>query len=1353
MTLAESAKLRVLLPRRGSRSNYMPAHLLVSSRIYWTDKEPEAFIDFRGADSLELSRLDKGSWHDVAEFVKEDFHDGRHRITVRGRMRTHNPTPHRKAQIEIIADTPKQHEVWLDQIRARIAPWKLLQQQLQDLACRTASFGAEEFEKAVGGLVPYYVTATQCSSSTDDVRNYSEQMEKLAVVDGLIDHGTAVVETGAALAKLVESVKHVTEIAEFVGNVSKGVAGVSTVFQLVALGARGVSMCAEASRGRRVLPVALGRIVILLRNLLQSLMEIMSESQSVDETEKNFVFDALKRTIDTMDMAETQVLRGRGGQIVNSANVQEVQQKIEDLALRVMTTKTFSMACVHSRKLKHFEEDKETFDGGLHHVRPSTSAFFAGRSKELRALKCILEEWGSAVITQYGGVGKTALMNAFADRAEKDDLVPGGIFWVTVDGGESDVVGSLAGLVEKLTRRRMSKTERRDANLVFANLKLALQQREGRWLLCLDNADNSKLGSVMNQVCAVAGPQKGNGWVIITSRQRQPQVCSRMKSEQELVLEPLCDEDAMVALWRQSQSVETSEKSDEEVMAIIKALEGKDRAEFSALKELCGGRGGHGLGGLPLALVQAGSFIRKFKYSFENYLSKFNDPNKKGDFQDIMMNTEDSIPIRESQRSIWTTWKISVDQLTPKAYTVLRAMAMLGEGGVEEKIVKEILRAAPEDEGSEIEDMFRKFIVEELGYGSSLVCCDGIEGHVYRMHRLVRQFILNGMKHGSDMWNKVYSVALVSVHEVIENELKNKGCSFDRLPDVFAMNHREFNVHALSLIDHYKRPGLDNDLPHFSVVEEIHYYCGAVTWFFDNPQEEVNVWKRLLDIYHHQRAENQKRSYMARFLEGRCDRFRRKHLKSNIAEVSSFLGTALMKVGKLDEALSKLKQSLEMTQKIHRRCKMNPNIAKSLHDLANLYCIVGKLDEAAELYAHSLKMYQTVRGTTSNDSHIALSLSNLANVYREQGKLGRALEMQEECLEMRRTIHGHFENHPDIAHSLHDLAYVYYDQGNLDRAAELYEESLEMHRTVHGAKSPHSDIATSLCNLANVYREQGKLNVALEMHKQSLEMRRAIRGHDNMHRNIAHSLHDLGTVYYDRGNYDQAAELYNQSLVMYREVYGAKSKHSDIAIPLCSLANVYLVRGKLDRALDLHKQSLEIRRIVRGHDSAHPDIAQSLHGLACVYYEQGNYGEAERLYIQSLEMRRTVHGANSMHSHIALSLCSLANVYRKQGKLEESLKIHEEGLKMRRLIHRRNKSHPDIAYSLQSIALVLVEQKKLDQAVELFEQSVEMLRNVHGRSSMHRHITEACLNLADAYDGQGRRDDVSKIRDQIKEAD
>ncbi len=91
-------------------------------------------------------------------------------------------------------------------------------------------------------------------------------------------------------------------------------------------------------------------------------------------------------------------------------------------------------------------------------------------------------------------------------------------------------------------------------------------------------------------------------------------------------------------------------------------------------------------------------------------------------------------------------------RLSRKAYAVLQAMAMLGEGVVGEAIVNGILKVAAGEEKGSVEDMLRNVIVEELVFDSSLVRWDDEgEGRVYRMHRLVRGFILDGMERGSDV--------------------------------------------------------------------------------------------------------------------------------------------------------------------------------------------------------------------------------------------------------------------------------------------------------------------------------------------------------------------------------------------------------------------------------------------------------------------------------------------------------------------------------------------------------------------------------------------------------------------------
>ncbi len=121
------------------------------------------------------------------------------------------------------------------------------------------------------------------------------------------------------------------ETAEFLADVSKCVAGVSAVFYLVVLSTQVVSMCAEANRGRRVLPVGLGRIVILQRCVLENLAGIMKPSRSVNALDREFAFKVLKQTVFAMDMAETQLLRGRDSQIMNAEDVKEVERKVEEL--------------------------------------------------------------------------------------------------------------------------------------------------------------------------------------------------------------------------------------------------------------------------------------------------------------------------------------------------------------------------------------------------------------------------------------------------------------------------------------------------------------------------------------------------------------------------------------------------------------------------------------------------------------------------------------------------------------------------------------------------------------------------------------------------------------------------------------------------------------------------------------------------------------------------------------------------------------------------------------------------------------------------------------------------------------
>ncbi len=71
---------------------------------------------------------------------------------------------------------------------------------------------------------------------------------------------------------------------------------------------------------------------------------------------------------------------------------------------------------------------------------------------------------------------------------------------------------------------KMGKEELRNPNLVVAWLKQGLGESDGRWLLCLQNADDSKVNGILNEVCGIAGEAKEKGWVVVTLRQGRPHI-------------------------------------------------------------------------------------------------------------------------------------------------------------------------------------------------------------------------------------------------------------------------------------------------------------------------------------------------------------------------------------------------------------------------------------------------------------------------------------------------------------------------------------------------------------------------------------------------------------------------------------------------------------------------------------------------------------------------------------------------------------------------------------------------------------------------------------------------------------
>ncbi len=92
------------------------------------------------------------------------------------------------------------------------------------------------------------------------------------------------------------------------------------------------------------------------------------------------------------------------------------------------------------------------------------------------------------------------------------------------------MIGSLARLEERLTGRKMDQEDRRNPDLVVAALKQGLQARARLCLLCLDNAYDSTVGGIVNEVCKIAWRSAGE-WVDCGDLASRPASCMERDDE------------------------------------------------------------------------------------------------------------------------------------------------------------------------------------------------------------------------------------------------------------------------------------------------------------------------------------------------------------------------------------------------------------------------------------------------------------------------------------------------------------------------------------------------------------------------------------------------------------------------------------------------------------------------------------------------------------------------------------------------------------------------------------------------------------------------------------------------------
>jgi tetratricopeptide (TPR) repeat protein len=179
------------------------------------------------------------------------------------------------------------------------------------------------------------------------------------------------------------------------------------------------------------------------------------------------------------------------------------------------------------------------------------------------------------------------------------------------------------------------------------------------------------------------------------------------------------------------------------------------------------------------------------------------------------------------------------------------------------------------------------------------------------------------------------------------------------------------------------------------------------------------------------------------------------------------LALTIQALGDLQGARDRLEQALAGRRRVLGHD--HPATLRSMNSLGEVRRILGDLQGARDLLEQTLAICRRVLG---DDHPTALfSVSHLGLTRRDLGDLPGARELHEQALDARRRVLGN--DHPNTLQSMNNLAETLRDLGDLADARDLHEQTLDARRRVLG--NDHPDTLTSMNNLAAVYCELSEL--------------------------------------------------------------------------------------------------------------------------------------------------------------------------------------------------------------------------------------------------------------------------------------
>jgi tetratricopeptide (TPR) repeat protein len=687
--------------------------------------------------------------------------------------------------------------------------------------------------------------------------------------------------------------------------------------------------------------------------------------------------------------------------------------------------------------------------------------FFLGREDLLARLHRQLHAGQTMALAQppalsgLGGVGKTQVALEYAYRHAQDYQA---IFWARAESRDALVVG----FVEIAQTLSLPEREEGDQAVIVNAVKGWFSQHPN-WLLILDNADEfAFLPEVL--------PAPLQGHLLLTTR---AQALGGLASRLEV--EPLDLDTGPLLLLRRAG-----------LLALDAPLAQAEQTDWQVAIQLS-----EELGGLPLALDQAGAYLEETQCGLQQYLDLFRSHRME------LLRRRGGV-LTDHPDSVATTWSLSfaqVEQQSALAADLLRLCAWLHPDAIpEELFLQGAAHLGPQLAVLETNSLvFNQALAVIQRY--SLVRRNSRE-HTLWIHRLVQAVLQDAMTpEEREQWIERGSAALNSVFPDVSHQFWGHWDACGRLLP-----------HVLTLANATASQTASLELAPLLTKTADYLYQRA------EYAESEPLYQRALQIY--EQALGNSDPQVALPLSGLAELYRAQ--------------------GRYAEAEPLFKRALQLWEQAGSGDY--PEMPLVLDNLAILYAEQGHFQQAEPLFQRARQLCE--QPPDDNNSLLAPVLNNLAVLYTMQGRYAEAEPLLQQALLLQEQMFG--PEHPEVAYALDSLAGLYREQGKYAEAEPLYQRALEIREQALG--STHPEVAFPLSGLADLYREQGHYEQAEPLYQRALLIRQQQRGAH--HLETAESLYGYALLHELQRQPDQALTFYQQALAIQEQHLGRDHPHA-----------------------------------------------------------------------------------------------------------------------------------------------------------------------------------------------------------------